>query len=455
MAGLRPTLFITIIVALFALIYAPALGHGFVRDDFRWIAAADVHSPSDVARIFSTNIGFYRPVVTLSFAVDRAVWDLDARGYALTNVLLLTADAALLFLLARRLSLPREAAIVAAAVWAFNFHGINMALLWTSGRTALLLCMFAEASALGFLGAARWNRALAAVLALLAMLCKEEAVMLPPLFVALSLLLARESRVSRAVLNAWPLWIAVAIYAVARVKSGAFGVSDAPDYYRLTFDPRAVLTNVAEYLDRGATLSAAVAVIFWFAAPPATPLAENERRAIRFGIAWFVALYAVTVFVPVRSSLYAVAPSIGAAFIAAACAARAARTAPRRFARVASAMIVVVAILIPVYRSRNHGLVEPADLAARSLATIQAATQNDPAVREVVLVDDSGAPVTLDSAFGALLPDAVHLFVGRGVDATIVGRPTQRPDALVFELRNGYLARISGSPADSSASHSG
>jgi hypothetical protein len=195
--------------------------------------------------------------------------------------------------------------------------------------------------------------------------------------------------------------------------------------------------------------------LFWFAAPPRTPLADDERRAMRIGIAWFIALYAVTVFVPVRSSLYSVAPSIGAALIAAACAARVARIAPRRFVRIASAMIVVLALLIPVYRSRNHGLIEPADLATRSLSTLQAAARVDPGVREVILVDDLQAPVTLDSAFGALFPDALHLFVGSGVEGRIVDKATPPDEGLVFELRDGYLARISGAPADSSASHSG
>jgi hypothetical protein len=129
--------------------------------------------------------------------------------------------------------------------------------------------------------------------------------------------------------------------------------------------------------------------------------------------------------------------------------------APRRFAHIAFAMIVVVAILIPVYRSRNHGLVEPADLAARSLSTIQAAARLDPSVREVILVDDPQASVTLDSAFGALFPDALHLFVGPGVEGSIVGKTMPRGEGLVFELRDGYLARISGNPAESSASHSG
>jgi hypothetical protein len=73
----------------------------------------------------------------------------------------------------------------------------------------------------------------------------------------------------------------------------------------------------------------------------------------------------------------------------------------------------------------------------------------------VILVDDPQASVTLDSAFGALFPDALHLFVGPGVEGSIVGKTMPRGEGLVFELRDGYLARISGNPAESSASHSG
>ena len=36
-----------------------------------------------------------------------------------------------------------SASVAAAAIWIFNWHGINMATLWISGRTALLLTLFA------------------------------------------------------------------------------------------------------------------------------------------------------------------------------------------------------------------------------------------------------------------------------------------------------------------------
>ncbi len=449
-----------LLIALFAAIYAPALGHGFVKDDFRWIASAEMHSRADLAHIFSTNVGFYRPLVTTSFAFDRAIWNLDARGYALTNVTLVLANAGLLFLLARAVSLPREGALFAAAVWVFNFHGINMALLWTSGRTALLLCLFAQAAAFALLSGRRWAPVMTGVLALAAMLSKEEAVLLPPLFVVLQLLHLRQADARTIFRNSWPLCAALVIYLLARGESGAFTIANAPAYYRPTFDLAAVLKNIGEYLDRGATFAAVASVAAWLAAPRGVTITDDERRAIRFGIAWFLAMYAITIFVPVRSSLYAVAPSIGSALVAGAFASRAWRAAPARFARVAIAMIVLIALLVPVYRSRNHGLVEPADLATQSLATIQSAARSHPGARDIVLLDNPRAPVTLDSAFGALFPDAIHLFVGPEARGSITNEAvTIAGDALVFELRDGRLvqhrARISGRPAESSASHSG
>jgi hypothetical protein len=436
-----------VLAAVFAAIYVPALGHGFVKDDFRWIAAGDVHSPDDIRRIFSTNVGFYRPLVTSSFAIDRAAWELDPRGYAFTNLLLLAADAALLFLLATRLSLPAPAALFAVAVWAFNFHGINMALLWTSGRTALLLCLFAQASVLALL---RGHRLAAGVLTLAALLCKEEAIMLPPLLVALDLGLRRDHDVParRLLMQSWPLWAAAAAYLLLRENSAAFGPFNAPAYYRLTLAPRALLKNVAEYLDRGGTFAAIAVVIVWLGSRRVRPFDADERKVIAFGLLWFAAMYAITVLLSVRSSLYAVAPSIGSALIAGTFAARALREAPRRFAAASLSLIVAVALLVPVYRSRNHGLVEPADLAARSLAVIQDAARHYPGVTDIILHEDPGptppgAAVTLDSAFGALFPDAVHLFVGpdvRGTLATELPHDAQLP--LVFVLRGGRLVQL-------------
>jgi hypothetical protein len=174
-------------------------------------------------------------------------------------------------------------------------------------------------------------------------------------------------------------------------------------------------------------------------------------------------MFAITVFVPVRSSLYAVAPSIGSALAAASLASRAQRAAPHRFALVCTALIASVAVLIPVYRIRNHGLVEPADLSTQATAELKRAAQGRPGVREIVLLDDADAAVTLDDAFGALVPDAVHLFVSPDVHVSTSNNGSAvagaNEDVMVFRLRDGRVVhervRTNGSPADTSASHPG
>jgi hypothetical protein len=454
-----------VLAAVFAAIYVDALGHGFVKDDFRWISAADVQSAGDVQRVFRTNVGFYRPLVTLTFAVDRRLWALHPLGYGLTNLMLLVADAGLLFVLARRLSLSSSAALCAVAVWMFNFHGINMALLWISGRTALLLCLFSLIAALAWL---RGWRVAAALAALAAMLCKEEAVMLPPLFLLVDVLAVgihgvRLASVRSAVLRSWPLWAAASMYLIVRSQSGAFGLSDAPPFYRLTFDLRVVIKNAMEYLDRGATWAAALALVLFLIVPNGSVLDDDERRVIRFGAIWFVLMYAITEFIPTRSSLYAVAPSIGSALAAAAFASRARRVAPRRFAFASTAVIATVALLIPVYRMRNRGLIEPADLSTQAMGEIQRAAQSRPHLREIVLLDEPNALVTLEDAFGGLAPDAVHLFVSPDVYVSVSDTQTvdiaNKQDTIVFRLRGGRLiqagTRTNGSPDDTRPSQPG
>ena len=218
---------------LFLVVYLPDLGHGFLKDDFRWIWTARSNDWRDLLDLFQQNVGFYRPVVSVSFAADHAMWGLNPYGYGLTNLLLCLVDALLIFALARRLELPSGAAMIAAFVWLFNFHGVSMALLWLSGRTALLLILFALATAHAML---RGRAVAAGVLSLFAMLSKEEAVAIPLMWMAIAWIETTTTaprpdmltRVRRAAAHTWPLWMALALYGALRLNSGAFGALDAP-----------------------------------------------------------------------------------------------------------------------------------------------------------------------------------------------------------------------------------
>ena len=290
-----------------------------------------------------------------------------------------------------------------------------MALLWLSGRTSLLALVFALLAANATL---RGYGIAAGLLCLSALLSKEEVLALP------AVLTVFVWRTGGNPLRTWPLWVSLVVYAALRSTSGAFTPSTAPDYYRLSLAPALVLRNLAEYADRAGTLSAAVSVVMLLLVPPKAVrggaggepgerwFSDAERGVLFFAALWIPAMYALTLFLPVRSSLYALVPSAGSALIAGACASRALRSSPVRFHRAAAALLVTAAALIPVYRSRNDRWVAPADLSRHVMESIQATTTSFPAGGRVVLVDAPEAEVGLDEAFDQLFPDALALYAG-------------------------------------------
>ena len=430
---MRFALSAALLVTALLVVYLPDVGHGFIKDDFRWIdEASRIRSAADAAHTFRENVGFYRPVVVFSFAADHAVWGLNPRGYGLTNLALLLVDALLVFLLARRLSVPPEGALVGAAVWVFNFHGVNMAVLWTSGRTALLMCLFALSALLAYTRG-RWT--LAGVLSLLAMLCKEEAACLPFVF-TIAAWLDGESRL---VARVWPAWAALGVYLLLRHDSGAFGPLTAPDYYQFTASPPLIVRNVLEYADRGATVAAVVVIVLLISVGAAALSPERHRRLIRIAALWFVGFYALTVFLPVRSDLYALAPAVGSALLASAVAASAAQINPSRFRSAVTVLLVLTLAAIPIYRTRNGRWVRPAELTANALRTVQSLSGRPSG--HVTLVDDPGAAVTLDSGFGALFPDAVRLVLGDGWTGEIRDGRSVRDDTATDPHGDSVIAR--------------
>jgi hypothetical protein len=430
-----------VLSAALLLAYVPDLGHGFVKDDFGWIRGARIESANDAAALLTRNTGFYRPLVSATFALNYAVSGMAPLAYAVTNFALLLAGAALLFMVARRLNLPATPSALAAALWAFNFHGINMAVLWVSGRTALLLSCAALASTLAVMSG---RMMLGGAFCLLAMLSKEEAVVLPFLLACWTAMRSQTQLYpARRLSSMWPLLAALAIYLVLRLQSGAFWPTTAPSYYRLTIQPSILFRNALEYLDRGATWPAAVALLVAIAARTRPTLAPGEGRILALGAIWFAFGYAITVFVPVRSSLYAVFPSIGACIAAAVVVAALIRQQPDRTLRTLAVASVIPLLLVPVYRARNVRLVAPADLSATVLRDVERAATPFPAGVRLVLIDDPAAPFTLDAAFGGLLPDALALTLGDQFEGEILatgdGSNAQRNGALVLALHNGRL----------------
>src|SRR5580693_2017239 len=120
-------------LGLFLVVYGVHAGHGFVQDDYTWVLHSRSRSLADLARLFARDNGFYRPVVSLSFAVDEWLFGGAPLGYGLTNVALALGCAAAIARLARAFDLPRGAAWLAGLLWLMNFYFTKTAILWISG----------------------------------------------------------------------------------------------------------------------------------------------------------------------------------------------------------------------------------------------------------------------------------------------------------------------------------
>jgi hypothetical protein len=357
-----------------------------------------------------------------------------------------------------------------------------MAILWVAGRTALLLACGAVACAVAVVRG-RWIAA--ALWLAVALFSKEEALTLPFVLAGWIALIGgiprasaeaeREARSAEAhecsvtcargwspaqlkkMLTDCAKWLSLAIpitglYLIARSETSAMTPATAPPYYRPTFAASVLLENALGYADRAATLSVAgVAIsILLFGGVRQLRLQRAELKVLLCGLIWLVGGFGMTIALPVRSSLYAVVPSIGACLAAAALVSalwRMAEDRGRRRALVAA--VVLPLVLIPVYRSRMVS-VAVADLSSRLVRDLQAATAPLADGATVVIVDDRRARVNVAAAFGALLPDALWLETGRrlnvridpGSPARSSGRPCLSPCDLRLALIDGHLVKI-------------
>jgi len=136
------------VLGLAIVAYANSVHGRFVWDD-RMLILSDpaVRSLQNLGDAFRSDFfaraetptpyGYYRPLTTASYALDRALWGLRPFGFHLTNVALHALASVLGFLFLLRLGFSRGLAAVIAALFAVHpVHTENVA--WIAGRTDLL-----------------------------------------------------------------------------------------------------------------------------------------------------------------------------------------------------------------------------------------------------------------------------------------------------------------------------
>ena len=163
-----------LLVALTLAAYAPALQAGFIWDDDSYVTANPTLQTLDGLRRIWLEPGAvpqYYPLTFTSFWIEHHLWGLQPLGYHLTNVLLHTLNALLLWLVLVRLRVP--GAWVAAALFALHPMQVE-SVAWVCERKNVLSGMFALSAILV------WPRFLpAAVLFGCALLSKSVTCSLP------------------------------------------------------------------------------------------------------------------------------------------------------------------------------------------------------------------------------------------------------------------------------------
>jgi tetratricopeptide (TPR) repeat protein len=155
------------IAAVAFALFSPALHYGFVLwDDDRNFLTNPFYRGLGWAQVrwafTSAVMGHWIPVTWLSFGIDHAVWGMNPFGYHLMNVLLHAANAALFYLLGRRLLvLGRPAARpwatalgAAAAALFFAVHPLRVeSVAWITERRDVLSALFCLLTVLAYLRA--------------------------------------------------------------------------------------------------------------------------------------------------------------------------------------------------------------------------------------------------------------------------------------------------------------
>ncbi len=193
----RDAILLALVLTMAVVAYRPlfALGH-LGWDTYPLIVSSRIGSIADFFAGFREELmdgryphgHFYRPVTTLSFALDHAVWGLDAFGYHLTQLALLLACTLGVAALALRLLGPGAGALTAALV--FALHPIQIEILPVAARRADALAVFFTLLALALAPifrsrGATWRMALCSLCAALAVGSKEPGVVVLPLLFSL------------------------------------------------------------------------------------------------------------------------------------------------------------------------------------------------------------------------------------------------------------------------------
>ncbi|MFH1457908.1 MAG: tetratricopeptide repeat protein [Candidatus Omnitrophota bacterium] len=256
--------FVLIICCVF-LVYSNSLNSPFIWDDEALVVANPlIKDGGSLAKIFtsdlyygsSTGSNFYRPLQTLTYLVNYHFWQLEPRGYHITNILLQGLVSFLVLLLAYWLLGDFAVSLAAALLFAVcPLH--TEAVTYISGRAEMLMGLFLISSFILFLkslGPKTKNKnnffGFSLILFICALLTKELSVLFP-LVILSHIFYFAKNRLKKPVVLAkilLPFFATAASYIILRLFFLNFmtlrppALTKFPFLLRITVFPKVLLT---------------------------------------------------------------------------------------------------------------------------------------------------------------------------------------------------------------------
>jgi hypothetical protein len=268
-----------LLVALGAIVHAPFLSGGFLTDDFVHVEVLQERTLSGVLTSPDA-FGYYRPVPQASMLFELLAGGPNPAAMRLTNLLLHAAVICAAFLLAHLMLGSARGANLGTLAFVLTAKAHSTAVLWISARPDLLMTLFTLLAVIAWIrfarvGGGRWLGA-AWVCYVLALLCKETAVLLPLLLLITP---PGSARLSPRRLTAVALMVfSAATILVVRAYAGALMPVSSAEHYDLLAPIGRWLGNAWNYFPRALPSSIALLVLVGVPAFFQAPMTFPARR---------------------------------------------------------------------------------------------------------------------------------------------------------------------------------
>lgn len=241
---------IALIILACIISYANSIQNSFVWDDYSLIEYNPyIKDFTHLKEIFTKQLyegsgqytNFYRPLQSITVAIDYKIWGMNPAGYHITNVILHTSAAMLLYILLFLISKSIFAGAIAALL--FSVHPLNVsAVTYISGRADLLGALFIYASFILYIFYTKREKnislyAFSIVFYILAILSKEAFVIYPVIYLLYSQIFSVQKNQNKIKLFV-PYVITALIYIILRATIFNFNTPEVGSLAPVSWDMR-------------------------------------------------------------------------------------------------------------------------------------------------------------------------------------------------------------------------